>query len=51
MEKLEFLDYFTGIDDPRIERNKLYDLEELLLLTLCGVICGCDGWEDIEDFG
>lgn len=51
MEKLDFLDYFKGLEDPRIERNKLYDIEEILLLTLCGVICGCEGWEDIEDFG
>ena len=51
MEKLDFLDYFQGLEDPRIERNKLYGLEEILLLTLCGVICGCEGWEDIEEFG
>ena len=51
MEKLDFLDYFQELEDPRIDRNKLYALEEILLLTLCGVICGCEGWEDIEDFG
>jgi hypothetical protein len=51
MNKLYFLDYFKELDDPRIDRNKLYDLEEILLLTLCGVICGCEGWRDIEEFG
>ena len=39
-----FLDCFSDIDDPRIDRKKLHPVEEILLLTLCGVICGCDGW-------
>ena len=51
MSELGFLDYFSGIDDPRIDRKKLYSIEELLLVTLCGVICGCEGWEDLEEFG
>ncbi|MBA3814606.1 MAG: transposase family protein [Alphaproteobacteria bacterium] len=24
---------------------------EILLLTLCAVLCGAEGWQDIEDFG
>ena len=51
VSELGFLDYFSGIDDPRIDRKKLYSVEELLLVTLCGVICGCEGWEDLEEFG
>lgn len=46
-----FLDHFSDLKDPRIDRKKLHPIGEILLLTLCGVICGCDGWEDIEDFG
>ncbi len=46
-----FLDYFDDLKDPRIERKKLYPMHEILLLTLCGVICGCEGWDDIEAFG
>ena len=46
-----FLDVFQQLEDPRIDRCKFYPIEELLLLTLCGVICGCDGWNDIELFG
>jgi predicted transposase YbfD/YdcC len=49
--KIGFLDHFKGLEDPRIERCKLHPMEEILLLVLCGVIAGCDGWEDIEDFG
>jgi predicted transposase YbfD/YdcC len=46
-----FLDYFEGMEDPRIDRQKLHPMNEILLLTLCGIICGCDGWIDIETFG
>lgn len=52
MDKLEgFSDFFRSIPDHRIERKKLHPVEELLLVTFCGVIAGCDGWDDFELFG
>ncbi|WP_339057559.1 transposase family protein [Candidatus Regiella endosymbiont of Tuberolachnus salignus] len=42
-KKLEgFIDFFKKIPDHRIQRRKLYCVEEILLLTFCGVILGCD---------
>ena len=49
--EIGFLDYFSGISDHRIDRKKLHPMEEILLLTVCAVICGCEGWADIELFG
>lgn len=46
-----FLDYFNGLEDPRSQRNRLYTLSEILLVTLCAAICGADGWQDVEDYG
>jgi hypothetical protein len=46
-----FLDYFSNINDPRIQRNKLFPLDEILLVVLCGTICGAEGWEDFQMFG
>lgn len=46
-----FLDFFRDIEDPRIDRKKLYPLNEILLLTLTAIICGSEGWLDIEAFG
>src|SRR5512144_2355428 len=43
--------HFAPLEDPRIERNKLHPLSDIVLLTLCAVISGADGWEAIEDFG
>lgn len=45
-----FCDIFDDLDDPRVERTKLYPLPEILLATVCAVAAGCDGWSDIEDF-
>lgn len=49
--QLCFLLRFEGITDPRIERHKLYALNEVLFLTISAVISGCSGWEAIADFG
>lgn len=48
---MDFLDIFGQLDDPRIDRKKLHPLPEILLLTLCAVICGAESWDDIETFG
>lgn len=52
-EKLdtELLGYLSIIQDPRIERSKLHKLEDILFITICAVLCGCDTWEDIHEFG
>jgi len=50
-EELGFLDFFKEIPDHRMERRKLYSVEEILLLTFCGIISGSDSWEDIEMYG
>ncbi len=43
--------HFGGIPEPRLERTRLYELMEILVIAICAVICGADSWEDIEDFG
>ncbi len=49
--EINFLDFFKDLEDPRMERKKLYSIEEILLTTLCAVIAGAEGWQDVEDFG
>ena len=46
-----FIDFFSSIPDHRINRRKLHPVNEILLLTFCGVLAGCDGWDDLEFFG
>ena len=46
-----FLTHFQAVGDPRQEGKVLYPLEEILLLVLCGVISGADGWTSIALYG
>ncbi len=42
---------FERLTDPRIERTRVHDLFELVVVALCGTIAGADTWADIERFG
>ncbi len=42
---------FGKIVDPRIDRTKLHKLIDIVIIAICAVICGAEGWEEIEQFG
>ena len=46
-----FSEFFSDLHDPRQSAKISYPLFDILFLTVCAVIGGCEGWEDIEDFG
>jgi predicted transposase YbfD/YdcC len=46
-----FSECFTVVTDPRIHRKKLYPLDELLFIIICGSICGAESWRDFVLFG
>lgn len=46
-----FARHFNAIEDPRQGSKVEYPLFDVLFLTLAAVIAGCEGWEEIEDFG
>ena len=48
---MKLQEIFAQISDPRINRRKLHLLDDILLLTLLGVICGAESYEAIELFG
>ncbi len=43
----ELLGYLSIIQDPRLERKKLHKLTDILFLSVCASLCGCDTWEEI----
>lgn len=51
MEPNDFFSSFVSLKDPRIDRGKKHKLLDIIGLALVGVICDCDTWEEIEDFG
>ena len=48
---IDFLSHFCALDDPRQQGKVDYPLGEILLLVLCGVLAGADGWVEIQKFG
>ena len=48
---LNLLSFFDTLSDPRIERSKLHSLKDILALTICAVLSGCNDWEEIELYG
>ena len=42
---------FSQIDDPRSDSGKRHDLMEVISIAICAVICGAEGWADVELFG
>ncbi|HEV3261751.1 MAG TPA: transposase family protein, partial [Gemmataceae bacterium] len=43
--------HFADLEDPRIDRTRLHDLMDILVIAICAVICGAEGWEDIAKYG
>jgi hypothetical protein len=46
---LGFLEHMRVVPDHRIPGMVTYPLDEILLATLTGVVCGADDWEGVEE--
>ena len=44
-------EHFSKVSDPRIDRTKEHKLIDIIAIGICAVICGAEGWVDIELFG
>lgn len=42
---------FGELADPRMENKCDHKLMEIVIIAVCGVLCGAQGWTDIEEFG
>lgn len=43
--------HFAELPDPRRAQGKRHVLGDLIVIAVCAVICCCDGWADVADFG
>jgi predicted transposase YbfD/YdcC len=43
--------HFEGLPDPRTGNAKAHIFLEILIIAILAVICGADGWSDVELFG
>jgi len=44
-------EHFGKVKDPRKDRTREHKLIDIITIAMCGVICGAEGWVDIENFG
>ena len=49
--KITIADHFADIEDPRVERTRQHKLIDIITIAICAVICGAEGWTDIETYG
>jgi DDE family transposase len=45
------LEHFAELNDPRVERTKEHQLLDIIAIALCAVICGAEGWTQVEEWG
>jgi predicted transposase YbfD/YdcC len=48
---LVLMTIFKHIEDPRIDRNKLYPLDEIILVAFATILSGGETYVDMHDFG
>jgi predicted transposase YbfD/YdcC len=42
---------FQDLPDPRVEGRCDHKLIDIIVITVCAVICGAESWVDVESFG
>lgn len=43
--------HFADLEDPRVERTRRHKLLDIIVVAICGIICGADDWVSIQEFG
>jgi predicted transposase YbfD/YdcC len=43
--------HFAQLPDPRLERRRLHNLIDIIVIGLCAIMCGCESWADVERYG
>lgn len=44
-------EHFSKVSDPRKDRTKDHKLIDIIAIAICAIVCGAEGWTDMEVFG
>lgn len=44
-------EYFASLPDPRVARCRRHKLLDLVTIAICALLCGGEGFTDMEEFG
>lgn len=47
----KIIEHFGKIKDPRIGNATRHKLLDIIVIAICAVVCGADGWSDVALFG
>jgi len=48
---VSIVEHFQSLEDPRIERSRKHRLIDILVIALCTLLSGGEGFQDMELFG
>ena len=49
--KRSLVEHFKSVSDPRMNRTRDHDLIDILIISVCTLLCGGETFNDMEDFG
>lgn len=49
--RISLEDWFGDLADPRVQGRCDYKLIDIIIIAICGVVCGADSWVGIETVG
>ena len=49
--QISLFEHFQNLQDPRVNRTKRHDLLDVMIISVCTLLCGGETYNDMEDFG
>ena len=49
-EGISLVEHFGSLEDPRRPQGRRHNLLDIVAMTICAVVAGAEGWDDVELF-
>lgn len=50
MKTKSLIEVFSHVPDPRVNRTRKHNLIDIIVMTICGLICKSETWTEIADY-
>ena len=51
LKKTNLLSYFSEMKDPRVDRTRYHNLNDIIFIAIAAVLSGAESWNEIEYYG
>ena len=48
--RLDLIPVIREIEDPRMDRTRLHNLVDILVISICALLCGAESFEDMAEW-